>query len=294
VDSAESDHDRHGWSVPQLGGAVAVVTGASRGAGRGIALVLGEAGMTVYVTGRSVAGGRTVDGLPGTVDETAVEVGGRGGVGIPVRTDHTVDAEVAALFARVERERGRLDLLVNNAWGGYEGDDDTFGRPFWEQPLWRWDRMLAAGVRSSMVASYYATPLMLPRHQGLIINVGLDVGPDDWDLAQHDHIGVFYDTAKTAINRMAFGMAHNLRPYGVAAVALAPGWMRTEAVMRDKPPHTRPSGAQLAETQSVEYVGRAVAALAADPAVLDKSGHVLRVGEVARAYGFTDIDGRQP
>ncbi len=294
MDNATADEDRRRWAMPRLGGMIAVVTGASRGAGRGIALVLGEAGATVYVTGRSVVGGRAVDDLPGTIDETAAEVSGRGGVGIAVRTDHTVDAEVAALFARVEREQGRLDLLVNNAWGGYEGDDDTFGRPFWEQPLWRWDRMLAAGVRSSLVASYYATPLMLPRRHGLIVNVGLDVGPDDWDLDRHGHINVFYDTAKTAINRMAFGMAHNLRPYGVAAVALAPGWMRTEAVMRDKPPHTRPSAAQLAQTQSVEYVGRAVAALAADPAVLDKSGQVLRVGEVARAYGFTDIDGRQP
>jgi len=294
VDSAGSDHHRGEWRAPQLGGAVAVVTGASRGAGRGIALVLGEAGATVYVTGRSVVGGRTVDDLPGTIDETAAGVGARGGVGVPVRVDHTADAEVADLFARVGRERGRLDLVVNNAWGGYEGDDDTFERPFWEQPLWRWDRMLAAGVRSSLVASYYAAPLMLPRRHGLIVNVGLDVGPGDWELGRHGHINVFYDTAKTAINRLAFGMAHNLRPHGIAAVALAPGWIRTEAVMRAKPPHTRPTGAQLARTQSVEYVGRAVAALAADPAILDQTGRVLRVGEVARAYGFADVDGRQP
>jgi len=294
MDTATTDDERREWAPPQLRGMIAVVTGASRGAGRGIALVLGEAGATVYVTGRSVAGGRTVDDLPGTIDDTAAEVDARGGVGIPVRTDHTADAEVAALFTRVQREQGRLDLLVNNAWGGYEGDDDSFERPFWEQPLWRWDRMLAAGVRSSLVASYHATPLMLPRRHGLIVNVSLDVGPDDWELDRHGQINVFYDTAKTAINRLAFGIAHNLRPYGIAAVALAPGWMRTEAVMRDKPPHTRPTGAHLAQTQSVEYVGRAVAALAADPDILNTSGRVLRVSELAHAYGFTDIDGRQP
>jgi len=280
--------------MPRLEGKIAVVTGASRGAGRGIALVLGEEGATVYVTGRSVRGERTADNLRGTIDRAAEEVAARGGVGIPVRCDHTLDAQVEALFERVEQEQGRLDILVNNAWGGYEGEDETFGAPFWEQPIWRWDKMLTVGVRSDMVASYFALPLMLPQRQGLIVNTTVDVGSQhNWDLGKHASLNVFYDTAKTAVNRMAFGMAHNLRPYNVAVLAVAPGWMRTEAVMSGKPPHTRPSADALDQTESVEYIGRAVAALAADPNVMDKTGRVMRVGALAREYGFTDIDGRQ-
>jgi NAD(P)-dependent dehydrogenase (short-subunit alcohol dehydrogenase family) len=263
---------------------VAVVTGASRGIGRGIALALGDAGATVYVTGRSVAGEPTTNRLPGTIDDTAADVTSRGGKGIPVRTDHTVDEQVEALFDRVMRESGRLDLLVNNAWGGYEGEDETFDAPFWEQPLWRWDRMLTAGVRSTLVTSYFGVRLMLPRRRGLIATTSLDAGPHDWSLDREGPISVFYETAKTAINRMAFGMAHNLRRYGIASVVLAPGWTRTERVMREHPP--RP--AQVAETQAVEDVGRVAAALAADPRVLGKTGQVLRVRDLAREYGLED------
>jgi NAD(P)-dependent dehydrogenase (short-subunit alcohol dehydrogenase family) len=265
---------------------VAVVTGASRGGGRGIALALGECGATVYVTGRSVRGGPTVDDLPGTVDDAAEEVTARGGVGVAARVDHAVDAEVVALFDRVARECGRLDVLVNNAWGGYEGDDRTWNRPFWEQPLWRWDRMLAVGLRSHLVASHVAVrTLLLPQGHGLIVNTTVAMAPG--------YAGaLFYDVVKTAINRLSVGMAHELRPHGVAVVALAPGWMRTEAVMRGKPPHARPTPAQVPQTHSPEYAGRAVAALVADPAVIGKSGRLVQAAELGSEYGFADLDGR--
>lgn len=269
--------------MSQLQGTVAVVTGASRGAGRGIALVLGAAGATVYVTGRSARGGPTTEGLPGTIDDTADEVTRRGGQGIPVRCDHTADVDVAALFERVRHEHGRLDLLVNNAWGGYEHHDyRTFAAPFWEQPASRWEAMFTAGVRAQLFASRFAVLLMLPQRRGLIVcTVAWSFG---------DYLGnLFYDVAKAAVNRLAFGMAHELRPHGVAAVALAPGFVRTERVLAAHAAHPF----DLTGTESPEYIGRAVAALAADPEVLRKSGQVLTVGELAQEYGFTDTDGRQ-
>lgn len=271
-------------SGTHLRGKVAVVTGASRGAGRAIALVLGRAGATVYVTGRSTRSGTSTEGLSGTVEEAAEVVTERGGIGIPVRVDHTVDTDVEALFERVRLEQGHLDLLVNNAWGGYEGwDGDAFVAPFWEQPLSRWDGMFTAGVRTHFVASGLATPLMLDRSSGLI------VGTVAW--AFGEYLGnLYYDVAKAAIIRMAFGMAHELRPHGVAAVALAPGFMRTERVLNA---HAS-SPFDLSATESPEYLGRAVAALAADPNVMAKSGQLLTVGSLAREYGFTDVDGRQP
>jgi NAD(P)-dependent dehydrogenase (short-subunit alcohol dehydrogenase family) len=268
-----------------LKGKVAVVTGASRGAGRGIALVLGEAGATVYVTGRSVRGQATTENLPGTVEDTAEAVTARGGTGIGVRCDHTVDSDVEALFARVQREQGRLDLLVNNAWGGYEHHDyRTFGAPFQEQPLRHWDGMFTAGVRAALVSSRFAASLMLPQGHGLIVNITA------WEREKF-LVNVFYDVAKNAINRMIFGIARELKPHNIAAVALAPGFMRTERV----------AGAfeavgnkdYLTFTESPEYVGRAVVAIASDPSVLEKSGKVLAVGDLAEEYGFTDVDGRR-
>ena len=182
-----------------LGGKVAVVTGASRGVGKGIALALGEAGATVYVTGRSEAGGST-EGLPGTVVETADAVTQRGGRGIAARCDHTNDAEVEALFARVGQEQGRLDLLVNNVWGGYEQFDfSRFGAPFWEQPLGHWSGMFEAGVRAHLAASRLAAPLMISEGRGLIVHTTA------WE--RDKYLGnLFYDVAKAAVNRMALGM----------------------------------------------------------------------------------------
>lgn len=263
---------------------VALVTGASRGAGRGIAAALGETGAVVYVTGRSVAGGPTTEDLPGTIDATAAEVTRRGGVGVPVRCDHANDAEVEAAFRRIATEQGRLDLLVNNVWAGYEQYDvGGFTAPFWQQPLRHWRGMFELGVRAHLVASRWAAPLMLPRRSGLIVSTVA------W--AFDRYLGnLFYDTAKAAIVRMAFGMAEELRPHGIASVALSPGFMRTERVMEA---HAR-QPFDLSGTESPEYVGRAVKALATDADPMRWSGRLLTAGELAREYGFTDMDGRQP
>ncbi len=265
-----------------LRGKIALVSGASRGIGRGIAHELGIAGATVYVTGRSVSGGTTTEALGGDVNDAAALVTASGGVGIPVRCDHTSDRDVEALFERIRREHRRLDILVNNVWGGYErfGDAD-FVAPFWEQPLWRWELMFDAGVRAHYTASRLAVPLMIPQEQGLIVNISS--GDDGKYRGQ-----AIYDIAKTATDRMAFAMAQELRQYNIAALALYPGLTRTERVERFASPD------ELASAESPRYAGRAVVALAADSAVMRRSGRAYKTGALAREYGFTDIDGTQP
>jgi NAD(P)-dependent dehydrogenase (short-subunit alcohol dehydrogenase family) len=261
---------------------VAVVTGASRGVGKGIALALGEAGATVYVTGRSDAG-VTTEGLPGTVGDTADMVTERGGRGVAVHCDHTADAEVEALFARVKQEQGHLDLLVNNVWGGYEQFDwSRFTAPFWEQPMRHWLGMFESGVRAHLAATQFAVPLMLGKGRGLIIHTTA------WDRDKYLS-NLFYDVAKAAVNRMAFGMARELLPHEIAVVALAPGFVGTERVLAA----FAGAGRTPQNLESPEYAGRAVVALAQDANVMAKSGRVLTVGELAAEYGFTDIDGRQ-
>jgi NAD(P)-dependent dehydrogenase (short-subunit alcohol dehydrogenase family) len=261
---------------------VAVVTGASRGIGKGIALALGEAGATVYVTGRSDAGG-TTECLPGTIGETAEAVTQRGGQGIAVRCDHATDADVDALFARITQEQGRLDLLVNNVWGGYEQLEwSRFAAPFWEQPLRHWSGMFELGVRAHLVTTRLAIPLMLSNGRGLIVHTTA------WD--RDRYLGnLFYDLAKAAVNRMAFGMARELRGHHVAVVALAPGFVGTERVLAAFARAGRVPGS----LESPEYIGRAVVALAADDNIMARSGRVLTVGQLAVEYGFTDVDGRQ-
>jgi NAD(P)-dependent dehydrogenase (short-subunit alcohol dehydrogenase family) len=258
------------------------VTGASRGVGRGIALALGAAGATVYVTGRSRRGATTED-LPGSIEETAADVTARGGRGIPVHCDHTADEDVEALFARVRAESGRLEILVNNTWGGYEQFDwRAFGAPFWEQPLRHWQGMFVAAVRAHLIASRFAVPLMLPAARGLIVHTTA------WD--RDKYLGnLFYDIAKAAVNRMAFGMARELKSHHVAVVALAPGFVGTERVLAA----FAAVGQLPASLESPEYIGRAVVALAGDANVMAKSGRVLTVGQLAHEYEFTDIDGRQ-
>jgi NAD(P)-dependent dehydrogenase (short-subunit alcohol dehydrogenase family) len=268
--------------VSKLRGRVAVITGASRGVGKGIALALGEAGATVYVTARSDAGG-TTEGLPGTVRHTADAVTQRGGQGVAVRCDHTADEEVEALFARVKQEQGRLDVLVNNVWGGYEHFDwSRFTAPFWEQPLGHWSGMFEAGLRAHLVATRLAVPLMIPHRRGLIVHTTA------WD--RDKYLGnLFYDLAKAAVNRLAFGMARELGPHQVAVVALAPGFVGTERLLAAFAAAGRAPGS----LESPEYAGRAVAALAGDADVMAKSGRVLTAGHLAQEYGFTDVDGRQ-
>jgi NAD(P)-dependent dehydrogenase (short-subunit alcohol dehydrogenase family) len=247
---------------------VALVTGATGTAGRGIAVELGSHGATVYLSARDASpdAGRTLA-------HTAALVRDAGGTAIAVRCDHTVEADVAALADRIRGDHRRVDVLVNNAWGGYEQRDDAvpfFDAPFWEQPMWRWDAMFTAGVRAGFLTSKHIAPLMLgrpPAEPGLIVNTIA------W--AYGAYLGnVLYDTAKAAAARMAFGMASELRSHHVAAIALALG--------------------HLGVSESPRYGGRAIAALAGDPALLDRTGQTLTAGDEARYYGFTDLDGTQP
>jgi NAD(P)-dependent dehydrogenase (short-subunit alcohol dehydrogenase family) len=271
------------WTPPDLSGTAALVTGASRGVGRGVALALGDAGAKVYVTGRSVRGEPTTEGLPGTIDETAEAVTERGGTGVAVRCDHTRDDDVAALFDRIAADDRRLDVLVNNAWAGYERIAEArFDAPFWEQPTWRYDQY-AASLRGQFTASRAAARLMLPQRRGLIVNVSFT--------DQEVYLGqVAYDVCKAGSDRMAFAMAQELRRHGVTAVALHPGFVRTERV--EVAWNLIGSGpAQV--VHSPEYVGRAVAALAADPDAVELSGRGLAVGDLAVMHNFADVDGRQ-
>jgi NAD(P)-dependent dehydrogenase (short-subunit alcohol dehydrogenase family) len=279
-------------SMTHMTNVVALVTGASRGAGRGIALELGGGGATVYVTGRSVNGEPTTDNVPGTIDDTASEVTRRGGRGIAVRCDHTIDADVESLFSRIRDEYGRLDVLVNNVWGGYEHREcrPLPLVPFWEQSLHQWDGMFTAGVRAHLTASRLAVPLMLPQRRGLLVSTTANLG------ALPYLRNLFYDLAKNAVARMAWAMAQELREHGIAALAVAPGFMRTERVVEA----FRRGGAIDAvdgpggPKETAAYLGRAIVALASDARVIEKSGQLLEVGTLAREYGFTDINGTQP
>lgn len=273
-----------------LTGTIAVVTGATRGAGKGIALALGRSGATVYVTGRSSRQDGRFHDYPGTVEDTAEAVTALGGVGIPVRVDQGVEAEVKALFERVKAEQGRLDVLVNNAWGGHDHEAGGYmPKPFWELSPSMWEDTITRGARLALIASTYGAPLMVAQKRGLIVNTTF------WDRDRYTgHL--YYDLGKATINRLAFDMAQDLEPYGVAAVGVSPGWMRTEHVLaafETDAEHWHEVPA-LASSESTAYVGRAVAALAGDAGVMAKSGRMLRVGDLAREYGFTDEDGRQP
>lgn len=268
-----------------LQGKVAWVTGASRGVGKGVALGLGEAGATVYVTGRSVMKGKEDEALPGTIDQTAEEVTQLGGKGVAVACDHRNDAEVEAVFTRILDDQGHLDILVNNAWGGYEhmaeNGEFTWMNPFWAQPLWRWDAMFGSGVRAAFVAGALAARSMVAQGRGLIVNISYWAG-------QQYMNNVIYGVAKAATDRMAQDMAHDLRSTNVAAVALYPGLVRTERVLRVAQFY------DMSNSESPQFIGRAVAALAADPNVMTKSGQILIAAALGLEYGFTDIDGRQP
>ena len=276
----------------QISDTIALVTGASRGAGRAIALELGGAAATVYVTGRSVDGGSTTDNVPGTIDETAREVTHRGGRGVAIRCDHTVDADVESVFTRILRDHGRLDLLVNNVWGGYENPDcrPLPMVPFWEQSLQQWESMFTAGVRAHLTASRLAVPLMLAQRRGLIVSTTANLEPLGYLR------NLFYDLSKHAVHRLVWAMAQELRDQNIASLAVAPGFMRTERIVEA----FRRAGAEAAldgpggPKETPAYLARAVVALASDERVMEKSGQLLEVGDLAREYGFTDIDGRQP
>ncbi|HTM05298.1 MAG TPA: SDR family NAD(P)-dependent oxidoreductase [Vicinamibacterales bacterium] len=246
---------------------IVLVTGASRGIGRGVAQALADAGATVYATGRSIAGAT----LPAAATRIAC--------------DHTDDGQVAAVFDRIREERGTLDVLVNGVWGGYErmmeNGQFTWPNPFWQQPAWRWDAMMNAGVRAGYVASQHAAQLMVPAARGLIVHLS------HWAAHKHQS-NVAYGVSKAATDKMAAHMAHELQPHGVTSVSLYPGLVRTEAVMQFA------QYLDLSNSESPEFTGRVVAALAADPAVSRFSGRWLVVAALAAEYGITDIDGKQP
>jgi NAD(P)-dependent dehydrogenase (short-subunit alcohol dehydrogenase family) len=266
-----------------LTGKVAVVTGASRGIGKGIALALGSEGATVYVTGRTVTPGSHP--LPGTVSETAEAINGRGGKGVAVQVDHADDEQVAALFDRVRDEVGRLDILVNNAFALPE--DLTDARPFWEGPPSDWD-MVDVGVRSNYVAARHAAQIMVPQKSGLIIAISGYTGV----MYTYD---VVFGMCKTAVDRMARDMAIELEPYGVASLSLWQGLTLTERAQRNLQRSlemTKQTVTDPAVGCSPEYPGRVIGALASDPDVMKRSGGTFITAEVARDYGITDVDGR--
>ena len=264
-----------------LSGKVAVVTGASRGIGRGIALALAEEGATVYVTGRTVTAG--AHPLPGTVGETAAEVDVRGGKGIAVQVDHADDAQVAALFQQVQREQGRLDLLVNNAIAIPASMTDKV--PFWEKPIANWE-MADVGLRSNFTAAWHAAQIMVPQRSGLIVALSGYVGVT----YTYD---VIFGTVKTATDRMARDMAIELKAHNVASLSLWQGFTYTERAQENlKTVPGMASQLNSAVGSSVEFPGRVIAALAKDPQVMQRTGGTFINAELAQAYGVTDVDGR--
>ncbi|MBS1218929.1 MAG: short-chain dehydrogenase [Proteobacteria bacterium] len=267
--------------MDSLSGKVAVVTGASRGIGKGIALVLAEQGATVYVTGRTVAPG--ANPLPGTVGETAAACDTRGGKGIAVQVDHAKDEQVSALFEQVEREQGRLDILVNNAIA-IPGELVQPGS-FWEKPLSNW-QMIDVGLRSNFVAAWHAARIMVPQKSGLIVALSGYVG------VTYTY-NVIFGTCKTATDRMARDMAVELKPHNVASLSLWQGFTYTELAQENlKTVAGMASQLNTAVGSSVEFPGRVIAALAADAGVMKRSGGTFISAELAQDYGITDIDGR--
>ena len=265
--------------TPRSEARIAVVTGASRGIGRGCAVELGRIGATVYVTGRTVESRKN---LSGTIGATADEVTAAGGLGIPIACDHRDDEAVAALFARVEREHGRLDVLVNNAFKIPR--ELTSGRPFWQTPISNWDDMIGVGTRSAYVASWYAVPLMQQAGRGLIANISSSGAREyAWHVA--------YGVGKAALDRFSADAAKELRPHGIAVVSLWPGLVRTE---RNEGAQRMGGGLDWTGSESLYFTGRAVAALTADPDVLVRTGSAWTSRELADAYGFRDVDGQLP
>jgi NAD(P)-dependent dehydrogenase (short-subunit alcohol dehydrogenase family) len=278
-----------------LDGTIALVAGATRGAGRGIAVALGEAGATVYCTGRSTRAARSEYDRPETIEETAELVTEAGGAGIAVPTDHLDPGQVQRLVGRIDGEQGRLDLLVNDVWGG----EKLFQ---WDTPVWEHDlanglRLVDLAVKTHLITSHFALPLLIRNPGGLVVE--MTDGTAEYNAAVY-RINAFYDLAKTAVIRLAFAQSKDLAPHSGTAVALTPGWLRsemmleafgvTEANWRDateKVPH-------FGISETPRYVGRAVAALAADPGKRRHTGASLSSGGLAREYGFTDLDGSRP
>jgi NAD(P)-dependent dehydrogenase (short-subunit alcohol dehydrogenase family) len=278
-----------------LEGKVALVSGATRGAGRGIAVALGEAGATVYATGRSTRSQRSEVDRPETIEETAELVTAAGGQGIAVPTDHLQPAEVRSVVERIDSDHGRLDVLVNDIWGAEHLFE--WSSPVWEHDLDNGLRLLHLAIDTHLITSHHALPLLLRNPGGLVVEVTDGTAAYN---ADHYRLSMFYDLAKTSVTRMAWGLARELQPHQATAVALTPGWMRSEAMLENH----RVTEANWREatqrtphfciSESPRYVGRAVAALADDPDVARWNGQSLSSGRLAQAYGFTDLDGTRP
>ncbi|QRP51350.1 SDR family oxidoreductase [Amycolatopsis sp. FDAARGOS 1241] len=289
---------------------VAVVAGSTRGAGRGIAAALGEAGATVICTGRSSweRDGHSDYDRPETIEETAALVSRLGGVGVPLQVDHLDHEQVRVLAERVRRDHGRLDVLVNDIWGAehLKGGPADWNTPIWDHDLDTGLRILRLGVETHLVTSHYLLPLLVDRPGGLLVEVTDGTAAHN---ADQYRISVFYDLAKASVNRLAFSQGHELAPFGGTAVAVTPGWLRSEMMLEnygvteetwrtaldsDRPDDLPTAPPPFAESESPRYVGRAVAALAADPQRARWNQHSVTSAQLAREYGFTDVDGRQP
>lgn len=277
--------------MKKLEGKIAVVAGATRGAGRGIACSLGEAGATVYCTGRSIRGKPATGTRPETIEETAEMVGDRGGVGIPAQVDHTIEHQVREFFNRVRTEHGRVDILVNDIWGGDQLTE--FGKTFWQVDLEKGKLMLERAVFSHIATSRYAAPLMIDNGTGLIVEI------TDGDSFTYRG-NIFYDLAKTSVIRLAFAMARELKKRKITSVAVTPGYLRSETMLEhyEVTEANWQDGARkdpnFIASETPFFVGRAVAALASDPEVFKKTGRVFSSWDLGVEYGFTDIDGRMP
>jgi NAD(P)-dependent dehydrogenase (short-subunit alcohol dehydrogenase family) len=279
-----------------LEGRVALVAGATRGAGRGIAVALGEAGATVYCTGRTTRERRSDYDRPETIEETAELVDAAGGVGIAIAADHLEPEDVESVTRRIDAEQGRLDVLVNDVWGGellFE-----WNKPIWEHDLQRGLRLLRLGIETHLITSHFALPLLIRKPGGVVVE--MTDGTRDYNDGNY-RISVFYDLVKTSVIRLAYAQGVELAPHGCTAIALTPGWLRSEMMLENfgvTEAHWRDAAAVqphfAAISESPRFVGRAVAALAADPDVQRRNGGSFSSGELARDYGFTDVDGSRP
>jgi NAD(P)-dependent dehydrogenase (short-subunit alcohol dehydrogenase family) len=294
-----------------LRGKVAVVAGATRGAGRGIACGLGEAGATVICTGRTTRADGSVRSdydRPETIDETAELVRALGGTGVAVPVDHLAASEVAALAERLRHEYGRIDVLVNDIWGAevLKGGPADWNTPIWEHDVDGGLRILRLALDTHLITSHHLLPLLIERPGGLLVEV--TDGTTEYNASQY-RISVYYDLAKVAVNRLAFSQGHELAPHGATAVAVTPGWLRSEMMLEgfgvtednwrdalDRPPGSDRPGAPpgFAQSETPRFVGRAIAALAADADRGRWNQRSVTAGELAREYGFTDLDGTQP
>jgi NAD(P)-dependent dehydrogenase (short-subunit alcohol dehydrogenase family) len=279
-----------------LDGKVALVAGGTRGAGRGISVQLGAAGATVYVTGRTSGSGRSEMNRPETIEETAALVDEAGGRGIAVRVDHLQPEQVQGLVERIDREQGRLDVLVNDVWGGDPLAE--WNKPVWEHSLQKGLRLLRLAVDTHIITSHFAIPLLISKPGGLVVEI--TDGTAEYNANYRGTVGLYYDLAKVSAIRLALVQADELAPHGATALSLTPGWLRSEMMLeiygvseanwRDATAHTP----HFAISETPAFVGRAVAALAQDPDVSRWNGKSLSSGQLAKVYGFTDLDGSQP